>query len=219
MTVYYKVLPYANGLPSREPADGAWHGGPGPWPPQRAPAGPAQLEQWAEDDLKDECFHPIATFADGRCVGASGAISFEVTVPGGTTVRMAGVTGTGVLATHRRRGHLRVVHRNRHGVVDGIANFRLPWSATAAGAGSLVVEAFEAANAVAYRALWELLTDFDLTLTIAALSSLYLGGMSAHDLAYAGHITAHADGAIQRPARLLRIDPEPQLIRLLISIR
>lgn len=49
----------------------------------------------------------------------------------------------------------------------------------------------------------------DLTITVSALSSLYFGGMSAHDLAYAGHITQHSDGAIGRLSRMFRIDPEP----------
>ncbi|MFG3331303.1 sterol carrier protein domain-containing protein [Streptomyces tendae] len=49
----------------------------------------------------------------------------------------------------------------------------------------------------------------DLTITLSALSSLYFGGMSAHHLAYAGHITAHTDGAIGRLTRMFRTDPEP----------
>ncbi|MFJ8938493.1 GNAT family N-acetyltransferase [Streptomyces sp. NPDC102365] len=413
MAAYYRALPFANGLPSWEPADAAWHGGPEPWPPQRTPATAEQLDEWAEADVKDESFHPIATFVDNTCVGASATISFEVTVPGGGTVRMAGVTATGVIATHRRRGYLRqmmqamfesaldrgeplamlsasegsiygrygfspatyrvrwelarheaaflpaetdpgslelvdatqarqawpvvhagvrayrvgeltplagrwdglsdaadgtngplryLVHRDQRGRVDGIANFRLPWSPTADNAGTLVVEALEATNPIAYRALWGVLIDFDLTktivapgrprdeplrwmltnpramritrqsdnlwarlldvplaltqrsydipgklkftiesdrmcpannrtwrlradvasvtcvptnevadmtITVPALSSLYFGGMSAHELAYAGHITPHADGAIGQLARLFRTDPEP----------
>lgn len=413
MTAYYRALPFANGLPHWEPADAAWHGGPEPWPPPRTPAGVEQLEEWAAADIKDDAFHPIATFVDGRCVGASATISFEVTVPGGRTAGMAGVTATGVIVTHRRRGYLRqmmqamfeaalergeplamlsasegsiygrfgfspatyrtrwelarheaallpaepdpgslelvdaaqakeawpgvhaevrahrvgelspqpgrwdglsdeadgtkgplryLVHRNQRGTVDGIANFRLPWSPTREHAGTLVVEALEATNPVAYRALWGVLIDFDLTktvvaagrprdeplrwmltnpramrvtrqtdnlwarlldvpraltqrsyptpgelsftirddrmcpanngtwhleadgpvatcvptdkaadltLTLPALSSLYLGGMSASHLAYAGHITAHTDGAIDRLARMFRTDPEP----------
>lgn len=279
MNAYYRVLPYANGLPSWEPADAAWHGGPEPWPPQRTPATAEQLEKWAEEDTNDESFHPIATFVDGACVGASATISRDVTAPGRRTVKMAAVTATGVLATHRRRGYLRrmmqamfeealgrgeplatlsasegsiygrfgfspatyrvrweldrheaallpaasdpgslelvdaaqakqswpvvhaevrahrvgeltpspgrwdglsdgaddtngplrfLVHRDQHGDVDGIANFRLPWSPTAANAGRLVVEALEATNPVAYRALWSVLVDFDLTRTIVA---------------------------------------------------
>lgn len=49
----------------------------------------------------------------------------------------------------------------------------------------------------------------DLTLTLSALSALYLGGRSAHDLAYAGHIRQHADGAVGQLARMFRADPEP----------
>ena len=413
MAAYYGALPFANGLPSWEPSDAAWHGGPEPWPPQRTPASVEQLEKWAAADIKNESFHPIATFVDGRCVGASATISFEVTVPGGGTGRMAGVTSTGVIATYRRRGYLRqmmqamfeaalergeplamlsasegsiygrfgfspatyrtrwelarheaallpaesvpgslelidaaraketwprvhakvracrvgelgplpgrwdglsdeadgtngplryLTHRDQHGNVDGIANFRLPWSPTTDRAGTLVVEALEATNPVAYRALWGLLIDFDLTktivaagrprdeplrwmltnpramrvtrqtdnlwarlldvpraltqrsylapgelrltisddrmcpannrtwhlkadgpvatcaptdetadltITLSALSSLYFGGMSAHHLAYAGHITAHTDGAIGQLARMFSTDPEP----------
>jgi predicted acetyltransferase len=186
--------------------------------------------------------------------------------------------------------------------LDGIANFRLPWSSTAAHAGTLVVEALEATNPVAYRALWSVLVDFDLTrtivapgrprdeplrwmlanpramrvtrqsdnlwarilnvplaltqrsygttgelaftidadrmcptnnrtwllradgacvtcvatdrkadltITVPALSSLYFGGISAHDLAYAGHITPHSDGVIGQLTQLFRIDTEP----------
>ncbi|MFD7402283.1 GNAT family N-acetyltransferase [Streptomyces sp. NPDC059866] len=413
MYAYYRALPYTSGLPQWEPADAAWHGGPEPWPPQRTPATAEQLEEWAEADAEDGSFHPIATFTDGACVGASATISFDVTVPGGSTVKMAGVTATGVIATHRRRGYLRrmmqamfdaaldrgeplamlsaseggiygrfgfspatyrarweldrheaallpaapdpgslelvdaaqakqfwpvvhaevrvnrvgeltplpgrwdglsdsadgtngplryLVHRDQHGDVDGVANFRLPWSSTVANAGTLVVEALEATNPVAYRALWSLLVDFDLTrtivapgrprdeplrwmlanpramritrqsdnlwarllnvplaltqrsydtageltftidddrmcsannrtwllracgasvtcvatdreadltITVPALSSLYFGGMSAHDLAYAGHVTPHSDGVIGQLARMLRIDTEP----------
>ncbi|GAA0935152.1 GNAT family N-acetyltransferase [Nonomuraea longicatena] len=413
MSAYYRALPFASGLPQWEPADAAWHGGPEPWPPPRAPATVEQREAWAAADTANPFFHPIAAFADGACVGASATISFDVTVPGGGKVKMAGVTATGVIATHRRRGCLRrmmqamfdaalargeplamlsaseggiygrfgfspatyrtrwelnrheaallpaapdpgslelvdaaqakqvwpvvhaevrahrvgeltplpghwdrlsggvdgtdgplrhLVHRDRHGDVDGVAAFRLPWSSTAADAGTLVVEALEATNPVAYRALWSLLIDFDLTRTVvaparpreeplrwmlaspramritrqsdnlwarlldvpvalaqrsydtdgelaftvdddrmcpannrtwllrvdgasatctatdkeadlaisvAALGSLYFGGMSAHDLAYAGRITPYTDGVIGRLARMFRIDSEP----------
>lgn len=413
MAAYYLALPFANGLPNWEPADAAWHGGPEPWPPQRTPASAEQLEKLAAAEIQDELFHPIATFVDGRCVGASATLSFEVTVPGGGTVRMAGVTATGVIATHRRRGCLRqmmqgmfdaalergeplamlsasegsiygrfgfspatyrtrweparheaallpaapdpgslelvdaaqakrawpqvhaevrahrvgelgplpgrwdglsdvadgtngplrfLVHRDQHGDVDGIDHFRLPWSPTKEHAGTLAVEALEAMNPVAYRALWGLLIDFDLTKTVVApgrprdeplrwmltnpramritrqtdnlwarlldvpraltqrsyltpgalrltvdddgmcpknnrtwllraddgtvtcvptdeaadltitlpgLSSLYFGGMSAHHLAYAGHITPHTDDAIRQLARMFWTDPEP----------
>ncbi|MEU4984748.1 GNAT family N-acetyltransferase [Streptomyces sp. NPDC021969] len=413
MSAYYRALPFANGLPSWEPEDAAWYGGSEPWPPQRPPASAGQLERMAAADVEDESFHPVATFVDGRCVGASATLSFAVTVPGGGAVKMAGVTTTGVVATHRRRGYLRqmmqvmfdaardrneplamlsaseggiygrfgfapatyrtrwelarhdaallpaepdpgrlelidaaqakqawpmvhaavradrvgeltplpgrwdglsddpdgtngplryLLHRDQQGQVDGIANFRLPWSPTAGNAGTIVVEALEATTPAAYRALWGLLIDFDLTKTVVApgrprdeplrwmlknpramrvtrqadnlwarlldvpaalaqrsylrrdelvftvdddrmcpqnngtwhlraddgavtclptdkptdvtvalqaLSSLYFGGMSAHHLAYAGHIVPHVDGALGRLSRMFRTDPEP----------
>jgi len=279
MSAYYRALPFANGLPSWEPADAAWHAGSEPWPPPLSPATDEQLHEWAAADVTDSVFHPVAAFVDGVCVGASGTTSFEVTVPGGSTMQMAGVTGTGVIATHRRRGYLRqmmqsmfdaalergeplsmlsasegsiygrfgfspvtyrvrweiarheanllpapedrgslhlvdaqaakdawpvvhamvrarrvgelkpladrwlglsdapdgtdgplryLIHRDPDGNPDRIANFRLPWSRTAEHAGTLVVEALEATNPLAYRALWSILLDFDLTKTVVA---------------------------------------------------
>ncbi|WP_250400309.1 hypothetical protein [Streptomyces cellostaticus] len=49
-----------------------------------------------------------------------------------------------------------------------VASVRLPWSPTADRAGTLVVEALEASNPVAYRAPWGLLIDFDPTKTVVA---------------------------------------------------
>ena len=72
---YYRALPFANGLPSWEPAPAAWHGGPEPWPPMRTPATPEQLEQWAELDDADASYHPVAAFVDGKVVGASAMLS------------------------------------------------------------------------------------------------------------------------------------------------
>lgn len=413
MPSYYRALPFANGLPSWEPANAAWHGGTEPWPPPRRPASREQLAVWAEADAQDATFHPMAAFVDGKCIGASATISFQVTVPGGGRMAMAGVTGTGVIATHRRRGHLRrmmqamfdaalergepltmlsasegsiygrfgfspatyrtrleiarheavfrpapadtgvlelvdsevarevwpqvheqvrehrvgeltplpgrwdglsdgangpegplryLVHRTASGKPDGIANFRLPWSPTEQNAGTLIVEALEATTPEAYRALWQLLLDFDLTktvvvpgrprqeplvwmlsnpravritrqsdnlwarlldvptalagrlypseeslvlripeddmcpgnagtwslntrgsgpvcepsglsadatLSIQAISSLFFGGVSANDLAYAGHIETDGARTVDRIARVFSVDPEP----------
>lgn len=61
-----------------------------------------------------------------------------------------------------------VVHRDRGGSVDGIASYRLPWSASQAQVGTLVVEGFEATSVAAYSGLWRLLTDFDLTRRVVA---------------------------------------------------
>lgn len=413
MPDYYRALPFANGLPSWEPSDAAWHGGPEPWPAPRPPATSEQFDKWATEDAADPAFHPMAVFEDNRCGGASAMLSFQVTVPGARPLSMAGVTGTGVIATHRRRGHLRammqamfdaarhrgeplamlsasegsiygrfgfspatyrtrieisrheatflparadtgrlelvtaekaravwpvihehvrktrvgeltplpghwdglsdtaagtngplrfLVHHSQTGEADGIANFRLPWSTTAKDAGTLVVEALEATTPEAYRELWRLLLDFDLTkavvaagrprteplvwmltnpravritrqsdnlwarildvpaalvgrdyaeqdciriqitaddmcpankatweldtrqgrptcvpttaeadvvASIGALSSLYFGGVSAHDLAAAGHVSPASQSTLHRLRRLFAIDPEP----------
>ncbi|MCX5090255.1 GNAT family N-acetyltransferase [Streptomyces sp. NBC_00365] len=48
-----------------------------------------------------------------QCVGTSGAFSFRVTVPGGTSVPAAGITMVTVAATHRRRGLLRSMMRRQ----------------------------------------------------------------------------------------------------------
>jgi Predicted acetyltransferase involved in intracellular survival and related acetyltransferases len=47
-----------------------------------------------------------AAFEGDRIVGAAGAFSYRMSVPGGADVGAAGVTVVGVLPTHRRRGIL-----------------------------------------------------------------------------------------------------------------
>jgi predicted acetyltransferase len=61
-----------------------------------------------------------------------------------------------------------LIHRDASGRADGIANYRLPWSARIDDTGTLVVEAFQAVTDDAYRAMWMLLTDFDLTRKVVA---------------------------------------------------
>jgi GNAT superfamily N-acetyltransferase len=56
---------------------------------------------------------------DGLVVAGGGAFPFELTVPGGATVRAAGVTVVGVLPTHRRRGLLRSLMRAQLDDVHG----------------------------------------------------------------------------------------------------
>jgi predicted acetyltransferase len=63
-----------------------------------------------------------------------------------------------------------VIHRAAAGEIDGIARYRLPWSPDVAEAGVLVVEGLEAVTDDAYRALWELLLDFDLTRRVVAVT-------------------------------------------------
>jgi predicted acetyltransferase len=61
-----------------------------------------------------------------------------------------------------------LLHRTADGHIDGAAVFRLPWSPDPDDAGVLQVEAFEALTLDAYRALWGLLLDFDLTKRVVA---------------------------------------------------
>ena len=58
----------------------------------------------------------LAAFDGGEIAGVAGAYSFELTVPGGTA-RAAGVTGVGVLPSHRRRGILSALMRRQLGDV------------------------------------------------------------------------------------------------------
>jgi len=48
----------------------------------------------------------LGTFDRGRLVGATASYPFEMTVPGGASVAVAGVTAVAVMPTHRRRGIL-----------------------------------------------------------------------------------------------------------------
>ncbi|MGH9283531.1 MAG: GNAT family N-acetyltransferase, partial [Acidimicrobiales bacterium] len=68
------------------------------------PPGPERLEEMRRTAELDRT---RAVFEGGRLVGASAALSFELTLPGLTTIPVAAITWVGVLPTHRRRGHLR----------------------------------------------------------------------------------------------------------------
>jgi predicted acetyltransferase len=60
-----------------------------------------------EDELTvAETDRQVAAVEDGRIVGTAGAYTFDMTLPGGGQVPVAGVTVVGVLATHRRQGIL-----------------------------------------------------------------------------------------------------------------
>lgn len=85
------------------------------------------------------------------------------TLPG----KWAGLATAGPPADGTGPAH-HLLHRDAAGDIDGAAVFRLPWSADPAHAGELQVSAFEARNQHAYRALWALLTDFDLTNRVVA---------------------------------------------------
>ncbi|MFJ1767119.1 GNAT family N-acetyltransferase [Amycolatopsis sp. NPDC088138] len=55
----------------------------------------------------------LAVTADGRPVGTTGAYSFELTLPGEIIVPVSGVTGVGVLPSHRRQGVLTAMMRHQ----------------------------------------------------------------------------------------------------------
>ena len=55
----------------------------------------------------------LAAVEDGRFIGAAGAMSFDLTLPGYTTIPAAGVTWVAVLPTHRRRGVLTALMRRQ----------------------------------------------------------------------------------------------------------
>ncbi|CAM5351432.1 GNAT family N-acetyltransferase [Streptomyces chartreusis] len=59
----------------------------------------------------DRCL--LARTADGRPVGTAAAHSFELTLPGGRLVPVAGVTAVGVLPSHRRQGVLSAMMRHQ----------------------------------------------------------------------------------------------------------
>jgi predicted acetyltransferase len=61
-----------------------------------------------------------------------------------------------------------LVHRDPDGTIDGVATYRIPWSPRTEEVGTLVVEGLQAATDDAYRAMWQLLLDFDLTTKIVA---------------------------------------------------
>lgn len=63
-----------------------------------------------------------------------------------------------------------LIHRAPGGEIDGVARYRLPWSPAISETGVLIVEGLEAVTDDAYRGLWELLLDFDLTRRVVAVT-------------------------------------------------
>lgn len=69
-------------------------------------------KQPTEEELADEAMllerdRSLLVEDGGQVVATAGAFSFDLTLPGGATTPVAGVTSVGVLPTHRRRGLLR----------------------------------------------------------------------------------------------------------------
>jgi predicted acetyltransferase len=65
-----------------------------------------ELEDWR---LVFERDRSLAVFDEGEVVATAGAMSFDLTLPGGTEAPAAGVTAVSVRTTHRRRGLLRAL--------------------------------------------------------------------------------------------------------------
>jgi predicted acetyltransferase len=67
--------------------------------------------------------HADGAAQPGRIVGITGSFPFDVTLPGGATLAVPGVTWVSVAVTHRRRGILRALIEEQHRgfVADGCA--------------------------------------------------------------------------------------------------
>jgi predicted acetyltransferase len=64
----------------------------------------ANIDAWR---ALTELDRTLAALSEGEFVGSAGAFSFDMAVPGGATLPVAGVTAVSVRSTHRRRGVLR----------------------------------------------------------------------------------------------------------------
>ncbi|MEU0893587.1 GNAT family N-acetyltransferase [Streptomyces massasporeus] len=74
------------------------------------PESAEERELW---DSLTEFDRSLAVWDGDECVGTAGAFSFRLTVPGGTSLPVAGVTMVSVAATHRRRGLLTSMMRRQ----------------------------------------------------------------------------------------------------------
>ncbi|MGV4981802.1 GNAT family N-acetyltransferase [Streptomyces sp. NRAIS4] len=76
-------------------------------------ASTVQPEERELDRTLTEFDRSLAVWDGDEIVGAAGAFSFRMSVPGGAVVPAAGVTMVGVVATHRRRGVLTSMMRRQ----------------------------------------------------------------------------------------------------------
>ncbi|KJS53274.1 acetyltransferase [Streptomyces rubellomurinus subsp. indigoferus] len=79
------------------------------YPPSTEGASP----WWSAFEMERGLFALDHGDADGTPVGTAGAYTFELTLPGGTTLPAPGVTAVGVAPTHRRRGVLTALMRRQ----------------------------------------------------------------------------------------------------------
>src|SRR5260370_32365697 len=80
-----------------------------PWPPE---------EMLRFDRMVVEPERTLVAFDGNQMIGTTLAFSFGLTAPGGDVVGAAGISGVGVLPTHRRRGALSSLMRRQ---LDDIA--------------------------------------------------------------------------------------------------
>lgn len=91
----------------------------------------------AQFQLDQALFEPervLGAYDGETLVGGGAAFSFRMTVPGGERVRTAGVTGVGVLPTHRRQGILRQLMARQ---LDDVRRNGEPLAALVASEGSI----------------------------------------------------------------------------------
>ena len=76
-------------------------------------AAPSSDDEWGKPGMEDSWrdSHSISAWDGDTCIGHAGAFHFQVALPGGARVPMAGVTRVGVQQTHRRRGVLSAAMR------------------------------------------------------------------------------------------------------------
>ncbi|MFG3283982.1 GNAT family N-acetyltransferase [Streptomyces sp. NPDC048111] len=74
------------------------------------PDAPEEVELWRQLIVPERS---IAVWDGSACVGATSTFPFRLSVPGGNVVPAAGVTGVGVMPTHRRRGVLTSMMRRQ----------------------------------------------------------------------------------------------------------
>ncbi|MGX9889006.1 GNAT family N-acetyltransferase [Streptomyces sp. NPDC002276] len=86
------------------------------------PEAPEERELW---DGLTEVDRSLGIWDGDACVGTAGAFSFRITVPGGASVPVAGITMVSVAATHRRRGLLTSMMRRQ---LDDVRSWGEPFA-------------------------------------------------------------------------------------------
>ena len=93
------------------------------WPAICRADGRAFAQHYSDDDIEvARRIHDLGRFRiaveGGAIVSIAGSYAFDVTLPGGTTMPMGGVTWVSTATTHRRRGLMRAVVEAVHDDID-----------------------------------------------------------------------------------------------------